>query len=695
VKRPSFVTTAFFLLLPLVVLAQTPAGPSQPAPPGLRYRMLVAEDARAATREEAAPILEALASPDTGMVRLAVRALGRLELPQFVPEIVRTLGDQDPAVRAEAANALAQLSPSDPAGILRALRARLPFERDAVARGALLDALGRAKHQTTADRQATDQVLGEALGSDFAAVAVQLGAVRGLESLARGARGTDFAASAVTLDALRRSATGVARPDLARQDAVRIRRLALTTLIALGAVDETFSRAIVDPDAQLRRLAVAGVMGQVPTDLRDPVVGVGLVDAAPMVKYEALRVHGRHYAAVDCRAEIETTRDASPVVALLAIDLLATACPADGQATATLRAIAGSLAAVGKPGGTLSWHAPARAIVALAKRAPDLARAELPRFTGHALWQVRMYAARAAAAAQDAAALTALAADAHANVREAALAGLSKLKAHEADAVYLGALERPDAPVVLAAAAALKGTPAKAPAAAACLKALAAMSAPHRDTSRDPRLALLDCVRDAGAPADAPALAPYLSDADPRVAARAAEILGAWTGQAVASVTTRLKTLPLPPVQELRDLPSGLRITMASGRSFVIRFFIDEAPISTWRIVRLARAGYYDGLTFHRLVPNFVLQGGSPGASEFVGDGPFMRDEFSTRSQTRGTVGISSRGHDTGDAQIYVNLIDNARLDHEYTLVGEVAEGMDEVDLILEGDVIAKVELLK
>jgi len=138
-----------------------------------------------------------------------------------------------------------------------------------------------------------------------------------------------------------------------------------------------------------------------------------------------------------------------------------------------------------------------------------------------------------------------------------------------------------------------------------------------------------------------------------------------------------------------------MRVTLASGRSFVVSFFLDEAPISTWRVVRLARAGYYTGLTFHRIVPNFVIQGGSPGASEFVGDGPFMRDEFGMRSQARGTVGISSRGRDTGDAQIYVNLIDNARLDHEYTIFGEVSDGMDVVDAILEGDVIARIELLQ
>ena len=680
----------------VTLAAQGQRSASAPQTGDLRYRVLVAEDARAATREEAAPILEALASPDSTLVRLGVRALGRLENPLFLPEIVRALSDHDANVRAEAANALAQLSPADQPGVLRALRARLPEERHPAARCALLAARGRVRHESTADRQATEQVLAGALGSDATPLVVKAGAARGLDSLVRGARNTGFTAAPATLSALRRTAIGVARPESGREDGVRIRRLALTTLVTLGAIDETFSRAALDGDPQIRRLAIAGVaLPAAPPEHREAVVAIGMVDALPMVKYEALRVRGRYDAASDCRPEIAAVGDQSPLVSLLAIDLLATVCPADVAATETLRRIVSTLAEAEKPGSATGWHRPAHAIVSLARRAPDAATREMPPFLAHPLWQVRMYAAIAAATLQDAAALDTLAADTHANVREAAIAGLSKVRAHDADPTYRRALDRPDAPVVMAVAAALKGTPAKADAAAACLRALAAITAEHRDTSRDPRLALLECVRDAGAPSDAPALGPYLEDADPRIAARAAEILSAWTGRPVPPRTTRVKTLPLPSPAELRDLPPRMRVTMASGRSFVIAFFPDEAPVSTWRVVRLARAGYYDGLTFHRIVPNFVIQGGSPGANEFVGDGPFMRDEFGMRSQTRGTVGISSRGRDTGDAQIYVNLIDNARLDHEYTIFGEVSEGMDVVDAILAGDVIAKVELVK
>jgi cyclophilin family peptidyl-prolyl cis-trans isomerase len=90
-------------------------------------------------------------------------------------------------------------------------------------------------------------------------------------------------------------------------------------------------------------------------------------------------------------------------------------------------------------------------------------------------------------------------------------------------------------------------------------------------------------------------------------------------------------------------------------------------------------------------VPNFVVQGGSPGANEYAGAGPFTRDELGLQGNWRGTVGLSTRGRDTGDAQMFINLVDNVRLDHEYTVFAEVARGMDVVDRVLEGAVILRI----
>ena len=132
---------------------------------------------------------------------------------------------------------------------------------------------------------------------------------------------------------------------------------------------------------------------------------------------------------------------------------------------------------------------------------------------------------------------------------------------------------------------------------------------------------------------------------------------------------------------------------MEGGGAIEIELHALEAPTNVARFVRQARNGYFEGLTFHRVVPNFVIQGGSPGANEYVGAGPFSRDELGTRSHLRGTVGISTRGRDTGDAQIFVNLVDNVRLDHNFTIIGTVIDGMDAVDAVLEGATISRVDV--
>jgi peptidyl-prolyl cis-trans isomerase B (cyclophilin B) len=130
---------------------------------------------------------------------------------------------------------------------------------------------------------------------------------------------------------------------------------------------------------------------------------------------------------------------------------------------------------------------------------------------------------------------------------------------------------------------------------------------------------------------------------------------------------------------------------MASGGSFELALMPEAAFATVARFVRLVRQRAYDGLTFHRVEPNFVIQGGSPGANEYAGHDPYMRDEVGLASHDRGTLGISTRGHDTGDAQIFVNLVDNPRLDHRYTVFAKVVSGMDVVDAIVEGDAIARI----
>jgi cyclophilin family peptidyl-prolyl cis-trans isomerase len=147
--------------------------------------------------------------------------------------------------------------------------------------------------------------------------------------------------------------------------------------------------------------------------------------------------------------------------------------------------------------------------------------------------------------------------------------------------------------------------------------------------------------------------------------------------------------------EALRRLASPrARIRIAGVGAFEIALFTAEAPLTVLQFAELAQAGYYNGLTFHRVLANFVIQGGSPAANEYVGHPSHMRDELGLWPHVRGAVGISTRGRDTGDAQIFIDLVDNPRLDHNYTVFAQVLNGMEFVDRILEGDVIESVEIL-
>ena len=185
---------------------------------------------------------------------------------------------------------------------------------------------------------------------------------------------------------------------------------------------------------------------------------------------------------------------------------------------------------------------------------------------------------------------------------------------------------------------------------------------------------------------------PLLKDLDPKVAKAAAAVIAEWTGKAAEIETTHQRSTNAPTIED-RGSRAIVSFEMDNGRRFDVDLSAFDTPLTRTRFLSAVRAGYYNNLTFHRVVPNFIIQGGSPGANEYCGDCPFMRDEVGGMHQ-RGTVGISTRGPDTGDAQIFINLVDNPRLDFDYTVFARVCRGMNVVDEIKEGDRIAQVSVL-
>jgi cyclophilin family peptidyl-prolyl cis-trans isomerase len=288
----------------------------------------------------------------------------------------------------------------------------------------------------------------------------------------------------------------------------------------------------------------------------------------------------------------------------------------------------------------------------------------------------------------------ALTSDPDANVRAAALTGLATLLGRRADTALVRVAATDDAPqVLLAVVSALHGTELRAEALEAALTTVRRLGETRAETLRDPRVALLGLAEAVGDADAAVRLEPFLRDFDAAVAERAAEAQQAWTGKRYLAAPRGADRLPLPSVEDLHAMERGtLVLHMARGGDVQIQLRPHEAPTNAFRLFSMVRAGTLDGLTFHRVVPNFVVQGGSPGANEYAGHGAFTRDEVGLDVQWRGTVGVSTRGRDTGDGQIYVNLVDDVRLDHDYTILGVVTAGMDVVDAVLEGDVIRSAE---
>jgi cyclophilin family peptidyl-prolyl cis-trans isomerase/HEAT repeat protein len=116
-----------------------------------------------------------------------------------------------------------------------------------------------------------------------------------------------------------------------------------------------------------------------------------------------------------------------------------------------------------------------------------------------------------------------------------------------------------------------------------------------------------------------------------------------------------------------------------------------EAPLTTASFVALARRGFYDGLTFHRVEPGFVVQGGCPRGDGNGGPGYALRCEITRRPYARGSVGMALSGKDTGGSQFFITLAPQPHLDGGYTLFGQVAAGMELVDKLRPGDVIERV----
>jgi len=119
-----------------------------------------------------------------------------------------------------------------------------------------------------------------------------------------------------------------------------------------------------------------------------------------------------------------------------------------------------------------------------------------------------------------------------------------------------------------------------------------------------------------------------------------------------------------------------------------VALYFDAAPLTVLNFIELARDGFYNGLTFHRVVPNFVVQGGDPRGDGWGGPPYYLRCEYSDEPYRRGTVGMATSGKDTGGSQFFITLSPQPHLEGRYTAFGQVLSGMEVVDQVIVGDLI-------
>jgi len=137
-------------------------------------------------------------------------------------------------------------------------------------------------------------------------------------------------------------------------------------------------------------------------------------------------------------------------------------------------------------------------------------------------------------------------------------------------------------------------------------------------------------------------------------------------------------------------------ITMEKGGEFRIDFYPEDAPKTVENFVTLAKKGFYDGLTFHRVQPGVLVHGGDPKGDGSGGPGYTIKAEFNKQKHVRGAVAMARLvSPDSAGSQFYIVLAGAGELDGHYTVFGKVTAGMDVVDKIALGDKMKTVKIVE
>lgn len=670
------------------------------------------EPAKAGLQTPDEMLLEAARRSNRPPVRVAaVRALARFEDPSDIGRLAQHIADPSEDVRTEVVAGLVfvlrKAKPVEDARtialVFDLLRARLLMEGERGVRDAILASLGELDLDGALAVEA-ERILLERLKL----TPVPAGALRGVEAWYRRHQNRPVP------DAMR-----------ARLRQLSVRRMGaesgeplVTALEALRAIGDTDERTIATASAyrcpppagpecgwEIRVVAVQMMRGA--ADRFGQALYRRLDDGHYLVRLEAVRSLARSIPSTrSCAPLIGALNDDSRHVVLAAIDLLSPACDDREDALARLRSWAGELGNQDKEQDR-RWHERAQAMVTLAKFAPDEAVKLADEVAeDHEFWQVRAAAARVAELTRTQDLASRLARDKEPNVRTAALDALTRMGSPARVPAAIEALDADDVQLVLTAAQMLKkerlGSLAEQGIGAASWNGLAhalmRLTAADREPTRAARTEILARLAEWGSPSDAElqyAFRGYMKDADPVVAAAASDALYTLTGERVPARPAR-RPIEQPTEDQLKSLRARpnwniVNLHLSDGSIIEMVVSLVDVPLTAARFIQLAEAGYYNGLTFHRVAADVMMAGGSPGANDYSGDRRFWRDEIRPGATgvfgSFGLVGLPARERHTGVGQFFIATHAGPDLIDERTIFGRACVSPK----ILEGAVIREV----
>ena len=128
---------------------------------------------------------------------------------------------------------------------------------------------------------------------------------------------------------------------------------------------------------------------------------------------------------------------------------------------------------------------------------------------------------------------------------------------------------------------------------------------------------------------------------------------------------------------------AGKKVLLKTSMGDIILQLYEDMPITAGNFQKLVEKGFYDGTTFHRIISDFMIQGGDPTGTGCGGPGYAIKDEFTRKNKNdRYTISMANAGPNTGGSQFFINLVNNNFLDSKHPVFGKVVEGQDVVDAL-------------